>query len=296
MDSLLVANSASHFSTAIYSIAIPIYIHNSTICDNYAQVQGNPWSGNLARLFNGEISNSIIWNNGYVAETGVDLPWDNLLLYIPADRISHSLVQGWNEPAPSTNFTADPLFEPTTTGQWTAPATHDRDAGQTTFFDANADWQPGELAGKLLRPDATGFRQTLIVDNTSDTLIAWGDFTASGAPGLVYQVRDYHLSIDSPCIDAGDRDFTPAVGATDIDGEPRIQGCHIDIGADEWTQDAPYRGDFDEDGAVTIHDIPFFVQTTLGSLESEACIGDVNADGRNDGRDIETFVALLIDG
>jgi hypothetical protein len=43
---------------------------------------------------------------------------------------------------------------------------------------------------------------------------------------------DVHLLPDSPCIDAGDSIYVQA-GWTDIDGQPRIQGATVDIGADE---------------------------------------------------------------
>jgi hypothetical protein len=44
--------------------------------------------------------------------------------------------------------------------------------------------------------------------------------------------HDLHVEADSPMINAGHND-APALGATDIDDEPRIQGPAIDIGADE---------------------------------------------------------------
>jgi hypothetical protein len=44
---------------------------------------------------------------------------------------------------------------------------------------------------------------------------------------------DYHLKLGSPAIDAGDDGSVPADLATDLDGHPRIQGGHVDIGAYE---------------------------------------------------------------
>jgi parallel beta-helix repeat protein len=41
-----------------------------------------------------------------------------------------------------------------------------------------------------------------------------------------------HIQPDSPCVDAGD-DSVVQAGWTDVDGQPRIQGAHVDIGADE---------------------------------------------------------------
>ncbi|UCC23434.1 MAG: hypothetical protein JSW23_05115 [Planctomycetota bacterium] len=44
---------------------------------------------------------------------------------------------------------------------------------------------------------------------------------------------DYHLVEESPCIDAGDPAFVSAPDEKDIDGEPRISGAKVDLGADE---------------------------------------------------------------
>ena len=46
--------------------------------------------------------------------------------------------------------------------------------------------------------------------------------------------HDYHLRQVSPCINAGDTDFVPAPGETDIDGGSRVMGGRVDMGADEW--------------------------------------------------------------
>jgi hypothetical protein len=46
---------------------------------------------------------------------------------------------------------------------------------------------------------------------------------------------DYHLSIGSPCIDAGDPQYIPYPGQADLDNEPRVMGLRVDMGADEYT-------------------------------------------------------------
>ena len=44
---------------------------------------------------------------------------------------------------------------------------------------------------------------------------------------------DYHLLTASACVDSGDPGFNPEPGETDIDGQPRVAGARIDMGADE---------------------------------------------------------------
>jgi predicted outer membrane repeat protein len=45
---------------------------------------------------------------------------------------------------------------------------------------------------------------------------------------------DYHLSPDSPCINAGDPTYVPKSGQTDLGGTPRLMGSSVDLGAYEF--------------------------------------------------------------
>lgn len=62
---------------------------------------------------------------------------------------------------------------------------------------------------------------------------------------------DYHLLSDSPCIDTGDPNYVIDPNEHDIDGDNRIIGGRIDIGADEFV----YIGDFDFSGSVDFTDL-----------------------------------------
>ncbi len=105
-----------------------------------------------------------------------------------------------------------------------------------------------------------------------------------------------HLQSASPCIEAGDPAFVPIPGSTtDFDGQPRIMGCRVDIGADEYPLGLAHSGDMNAVGGVTTADIPLFVTVLLhgGSLV-EVCVADINSDGVVNGRDTQGFVAVLL--
>jgi hypothetical protein len=54
----------------------------------------------------------------------------------------------------------------------------------------------------------------------------------------VWVKGDYHLSNDSPCIDAGDPNFKTAPEAIDLDGNPRVTDV-VDMGAYEYQNTSP---------------------------------------------------------
>ncbi len=48
-----------------------------------------------------------------------------------------------------------------------------------------------------------------------------------------WQDNDYHLTHYSPSVDGGNPYLLPLLSAKDIDNEPRVMGCQLDMGADE---------------------------------------------------------------
>ncbi|MHC4756071.1 MAG: right-handed parallel beta-helix repeat-containing protein [Planctomycetota bacterium] len=66
-------------------------------------------------------------------------------------------------------------------------------------------------------------------------------------------LEDYHLSIDSPCINAGDPNysFLPDKDEKDFDGDPRILINRVDMGVDEFSDNIPIIG-------ISAHELVFF--------------------------------------
>jgi len=62
-----------------------------------------------------------------------------------------------------------------------------------------------------------------------------------GDPEAVWIHGDYHLKLDSPCVDAGDPAFCLEGILTDVDGQPRVVGGSSDIGCDEASQPTSIR-------------------------------------------------------
>jgi hypothetical protein len=67
--------------------------------------------------------------------------------------------------------------------------------------------------------------------------VAPGYWDANGTPDDAnddfWVNGDYHLMPGSPCVDAGDPNYAAEVEETDLDGNPRVMGGRIDIGAYE---------------------------------------------------------------
>ena len=152
---------------------------------------------------------------------------------------------------------------------------------------------------------------SILWDNGADPIV--GSVTVAycdvqgGYPGLGNIDRDplfvdptagnYHLHRRSPCVNEGDPAFVVSAGETDIDGEQRVQGGFVDIGADEtpyWDGDVDQDGDVDHDDfAVLVEclDGPDIVPSPPPPLTLEECLAvfDFDEDGDIDLRDFADF-------
>ncbi|UCF44385.1 MAG: PQQ-binding-like beta-propeller repeat protein, partial [Planctomycetota bacterium] len=90
-------------------------------------------------------------------------------------------------------------------------------------------------------------------------------------PNAVWVEGDYHLLIDSPCIDAGSSAALPLAKSfsIDIDGEPRVTGQDVDMGADEFERVMivinPQEGDVWAGGSI--HQINWASYQTAGTVD-----------------------------
>jgi len=127
----------------------------------------------------------------------------------------------------------------------------------------------GNDEGSLEYPDYHNVKYSCIEDG-----YAGGTNIISDNP-LFYNApndpNNYHLDVNSPCIDAGDPSFTAEIDETDIDGEERVLKGRVDMGADEYYWSP---GDIDEDGFVNFIDYSILA----GAWQSESGEGNYNDD------------------
>ena len=100
---------------------------------------------------------------------------------------------------------------------------------------------------------------------------------------------DYHLRWNSGCVDAGDPCYAGDPCEVDIDGEPRVMGGRVDIGADEV---GAKQGDFTRDGRIDGDDMRRFMEAWLSQQGDERwyVLCDLYPDGIINVKDFASLV------
>jgi hypothetical protein len=123
---------------------------------------------------------------------------------------------------------------------------------------------------------------------------------ALGPDGVVgTEDDDLRLSVDSPAIGAGNPAYVPDPEETDLAGNPRLQGCRVDMGAFEAPMEQ-FPGDFDGNGGVDLRDLAGF-QLCMGVsivrpdwLDTCLCLFDADESGDIDLTDFAAFHTFLV--
>lgn len=123
-----------------------------------------------------------------------------------------------------------------------------------------------------------------------------GFVNLNGPDGIAGTADDcVEISVASPCINAGDPIFQPVPESMEIDGQPRVMGCRVDVGADEFLVGDPGSGDMNGDGRVDGVDIQPFVSAFLGMGPAAwYCVADLDSSEFLDSTDVALMVDLLL--
>ncbi len=147
----------------------------------------------------------------------------------------NNLVDNGTQPV-EFNLVRDPLFIGGPGGVNTG-VVFDLVAYQSILHDASAAWKPGQFARCILFPNTVVRSAYYIIDNSTTSVTVWGDITdasaAAAIAGSPYQIMDYRLQAQSPCIDAGYQDLVQP-WFMDLDRHPRTVCKSVDIGCYEF--------------------------------------------------------------
>jgi hypothetical protein len=231
-------NKVSYWGSGMSNFYSSPTITNCTFSGNTADTHG----GGLFNWYSSPIvTNCIFWgDSGKIMAEIYDWSSTPMVTYCDVE-------DGYGAPEDN-NIEQDPLLagDLLPGGTWTQAPAYDPSSFETTFTDDLASWTEGALTGRLVNPNTLQERHFLIVTNTITTLIVSGDTTSLAGSGDSYELFDYRLQTDSPCIDAGTDKGGPGV---DFEGDPRPQNCIYDMGADEFsvtTVDSDGDGFFDQ--------------------------------------------------
>lgn len=150
---------------------------------------------------------------------------------------------------------------------------------QGALINTNRVWTWSEHSEMTIEYcDVEGGQDGIFVD--VNCILHWGDGNIDIDPNFVdsgywddantpaepnddfFVVGNYHIPPNSPCVDVGDNSSLPPASVADIDGEQRISGDTVDMGADEMVTNP---ADLDTDGIVDYSDLALLTDEWLDS-------------------------------
>ncbi len=214
-----------------------LYICNGQMSNNTIVLNEAGYNGGGLEQCQGDIRNCIIWANE--ASEGSQMNG--------CSDPHYSSVEAW-EGGGEGNLTDFPMFLgwPREAGQWTEAPTFDENTWQTTLVNGEALWTVDDLQGLLVNPDTSQPLQFVVASNTETTINVWGDVLNLADAGEDYEVYDYRIDPESPCVDAGDNSID--AGRFDLDENYRRIGTK---GKPGWNGAIDYVV-ADESGGITL--------------------------------------------
>ena len=246
MNSIIIGNDA-RIGGALYDNAGSPSLLSSDICYNSAEIQAGGCFGTGGTDW--VIKNCILYGNNNHAICDDDLDDTARLEYclfennpdgdyfiVFQERTytgAHQINLNVNEA--ENNIEGDPLFTLETTGVWSESPEYLAEENRTILTDDTAAFEPNGLAGKLLNPDSSQTRHTIILGNTETTIVVFGDYTDIVQSGDAYNMFDVHLQNGSAALDRADLDGDVVV---DFENDPRPGPDGLmDMGMDEASAD-----------------------------------------------------------
>ncbi len=277
-------NSASEAGGAIYFDG-PARVLDSVFVANSSDVGGALYNAGQASIYNTTmVKNSAVTGGGAVSNVGLEnvatsLAMTNSILWGNSAAMHAQL---WiNEKAYDTNITASDLEGSGGSANW--DSSYGIDLGDNLDLDPDFAHLPDD--------GGDGFGDNPATPNIDESL---ND-----------NYGDLRLQPGSPCINAGNPDFVPQPGDTDLDGHARVLCGRVDMGAYEFGI-----GDFDCDQVVDLGDMAGWDECATDPGDSpsprpspfmgEGASGceafDFDADGDVDLRDLADWYNLFTGG
>jgi hypothetical protein len=211
-------------------------------CDIGAEIASEHASGNASHI---ELRDNLIWSNRLV---GVYIGgYDNKRGWAEFCRITHNTLYH-NDTLQNGNGEWCLQFDTRTntfTHNIVVANSQNLLIGNPFLQNTNnlVDWN------LYFAPDGTNGSTWQWKKTSYSSFAAWQSGTGNDAHSLFADPKfvgeltnNFHLSTNSPALNAGDTNFVAAPGETDIDSQSRVSGGRTDIGADELNIFSPSLG------------------------------------------------------